>query len=456
MVWVRLLGAVLLAVTVCGVGDASAQPRRDAAAQPPRQAGPGQPAPGQAPGQPPAPEMRIAAVVNDEVISVFDIATRMRMIMISSGIPDTPETRQRIGSQVLRQLIDERLELQEAKRQNVIATESEIAAAMQQLEKQNNLRPGQLSEILQQRGIDQSALTEQITASIVWAKLVRRMAAQTVEISDDEVEETTKRAREHAKEPQNRVAEIFLAVDNPAQDQEVRQLAERLSQQMRQGARFSAVARQFSQSPTAAVGGDIGWVRPDQLAPDLAREVAQLKVGQLSRPIPTGGGYYLLLVLERRAGTGAAASAGEAEEIFDIVQVVFPLPPRAGETARRAAIAEAEGVRAAARDCPTLLKIGREKAPQLSSEGKLRSSAISPQMRDIVSQIGIGHASQPIVQRNGVGVIMVCSKSTGTAKAIGRQEVTESLVRQRLDTVSRRYLRDLRRKAYVDVRAGQT
>lgn len=454
MAWLGWVGAVVLAVIAYGPGDAAAQLRRDAAVQPPRQGATGQ-APGQAPGQPAAPEMRIAAVVNDEVISVFDVVTRMRMIMISSGIPDSPETRQRIGSQVLRQLIDERLELQEAKRQNVTATETEMAAAMQQIEKQNNLRSGQLNEILQQRGIDKSTLTDQITASIVWAKLVRRLASQTVEISDDEIEEATRRAREHAREPQSRVAEIFLAVDNPAQDGEVRQLAERLTQQMRQGARFSAVARQFSQSPTAAVGGDMGWVRPDQLAPDLAREVAQLKVGQLSRPIPTGGGYYLLLVLERRTGTGGGG--GAEQEIYDIVQVVFPLPPRSGEAARRAAIAEAESVRGAAKDCPSLLKIGKEKAPQLSSEGKLRSSEISPQMRNIVNQIGIGNASQPIVQKNGVGVIMVCSKSTaGAGTATGREEVTESLIRQRLDTVARRYLRDLRRNAYVDVRLGQT
>jgi peptidyl-prolyl cis-trans isomerase SurA len=277
-----------------------------------------------------------------------------------------------------------------------------------------------------------------------------------VEISDEEVEEATKRARENAREPQSRVAEIFLAIDNPAQEEEVRQLAERLTQQMRQGARFSLVARQFSQSPTAAVGGDMGWLRSDQLAPDLAKEVPQLKVGQLSRPIRTSGGYYLLLVLERRAGAGGGSASSEAE-IFDIVQVVFPLPARAGEAARRAAIEEAESVRGVAKDCPTLLKIGREKAPQLSSEGKLRSSEISPQMRNIVNQIGVGQASQPIVQKNGVGVIMVCSKSTGdAATATSREDVTESLIRQRLDTVARRYLRDLRRKAYVDVRVGQT
>ena len=443
----RWVFAVVLAFLLFSPAGHTAQPRgRQAAAQPPRQTAPGQPPAGQ------APEMRIAAVVNDEVISVFDVVSRMRMVMVSSNIPDTPETRQKIGPQVLRSLIDEKLELQEAKRKNVTATDAETNAALAQIEKQNNMKPGQLNEFMKARGIDRGALVDQLTAGIVWAKLVRRLAAQTTEISDEEIDEALKRAKEHAGEPQSRVAEIFLSVDTPAQDEEVRRLAERLTQQMHKGARFSAIAQQFSQSATAAVGGDIGWVRPDQLPPELGKAVSQLKQGELSAPIRTGGGYYLLLVVDRRTGN----SGGGQSTVFDIVQVVFPVPPRASGAARQGAINEANSVRAAAKDCPSLLKLGKEKAPQLSSEGKLREANISPQMRDLVTHLAIGQASEPIVQKNGVGVIMVCAKSNPDGGAGGdatREEVAESLLRQRLDTVSRRYLRDLRRKAYVDVRA---
>ncbi len=392
--------------------------------------------------------MKIAAVVNDEVISVFDVVSRMRMVMISSSIADTPEMRQRIGPQVLRSLIDEKLELQEAKRQTVTATDAEINNGLQQIEKQNNMKSGQLNELLKARGIDRGSLVDQLTAGIVWAKLVRRQAAQTTEISDEEIDEAVKRAKEHASEPQSRVAEIFLAVDNPSQEGEVRALAERLTQQMRQGARFSAVAQQFSQSATAAVGGDIGWLRSDQLPPELGKAVSALRPGELSAPVRVASGFYLLLVVDRRTGN----SGGEQEAVFDIVQVVFPLPARPSEALRQAAVREAATVRTAAKDCPSLLKIGKEKAPQLSSEGKLRASSISPEMRALVSRLSIGEASEPIVQKNGVGVIMVCGKSNSSGGGVTREDVTESLLRQRLDTVARRYLRDLRRNAYVDVR----
>ena len=248
---------------------------------------------------------------------------------------------------------------------------------------------------------------------------------------------------------QTRIAEIFLTVDNPAQDEEVRRFAERLTQEMRRGARFSAVARQFSHAASAPVGGDMGWLRPDQLPSELAKAAARLSPGDLSAPISYGGGYYLLLVVDRRLG---GAAAGKQEAIYDMVQVVFPLPSGAGEAALRAATGEAQNLRTAAKDCPTLLKIGKEKAPQLSSEGKIPESRISPEMRRVIDGLPIGQVSPPIVQKNGVGVIMVCGKSTVGGESSTREDITKSLVRQRLDTVSRRYLRDLRRKSYVDVR----
>jgi peptidyl-prolyl cis-trans isomerase SurA len=409
------------------------------------------------PAPPPqaAPDMRIAAVVNDEVISVYDLESRLRMVLLSSNIPDTPDARKKVAVEVLRSLVDERLQLQEAKKQNVVATDDEINSALGKIEKQNNMQPGQLNEFLKSHGIDRNALLNQVKASIIWAKLVRRKAAETVEISDDEVDAALQRIKEHAGEPQSRIAEIFLAVDSPSQDPEVRALAEKLTDQMRQGARFSAIAQQFSQSATAAVGGDLGWLRPDQLAPDLAAAVAALKPGELSPPIRSGGGYYLLLVLDRRNGDiGGGQAAGM---VYDVVQVVFPLPPNPNDAMKRSAAEQAIAVRQASKNCADMLRIGKEKSAQMSSEGTVNDSNITPQMRDILNKLSPNQASDPILQRNGIGIIMLCSKQTQTAADKGaatatRDEVFDSLLREKLDTVSRQYIRDLRRAAYVDVR----
>jgi peptidyl-prolyl cis-trans isomerase SurA len=447
MALVRLVGILLVGL---GGFSSPAMPARAPsgsglsvtapAAQPPAARPPGAP----------VPETRIAAVVNDEVISVADVRSRLRMVMLSSNLADSPETRQRVAAQVLRTIVDEKLQMQEAKRQNITATDEEIKKAVAQIEKQNNMQSGQLDQVLKQHGIDRSALIDQLTASIVWAKLVRRLLSQTNLVSDEEIDYAVKRAKETVNEPQSRVAEIFLAVDNPQQEDEVRRLAERLTEQMRQGARFSAVAQQFSQSATAAVGGDIGWVRAEQLSPDLGKAVAQMRPGELSPPIRTGAGYYLLLVLDRRSGSSAVPE----ETALHLVQIVFPLPPQATDALRRAAIVEAQNAKTAAKTCEELLKIGKEKgSPQLSSEGRLRVDQIAPGMRSIVLGLAAGQASQPIVQKNGVGVIMVCEKAApSTPTEPSRDDVAETLTRQRLDTLARRYMRDLRRTAFVDVR----
>jgi peptidyl-prolyl cis-trans isomerase SurA len=134
------------------------------------------------------------------------------------------------------------------------------------------------------------------------------------------------------------------------------------------------------------------------------------------------------------------------------VQVVLPLSPDASVAARRAAMAQAEAIRSEAKNCEDMVRIGQTEASQLSSQGDLRLDQIAPAMRSMVMGLGIGQPSQPILQKNGVGVIMVCSKTQPKAVVPTRDDVAESLMRARLDILAQRYLRDLRRAAYVDVR----
>ncbi len=399
-------------------------------------------------GSGPSFETRIAAVVNNEVITDDDLSSRIKMVILSSNLPDTPQMEKRLAPQVLRTLIDERLEMQAAKRHHIKATEAELRKAITAIETQNHMKAGDLVKFLAAHGIEKGALVDQLSASIEWVKVVQHRAAEGNPISEEEIDHAMKRLKAHANEPESQVAEIFLPVENPSQDSEVHELALRLIAQMRQGARFSAIAQQFSQSATAAVGGDIGWVRPQELPPELGKAVAAMQPGELSPPLRTPDGYYLLLVLDRRTG----ATASEQGTILDVVQVVFALPPQASDAAKAAAVALAESVRAAATSCPQMLKIGKEKASQLSSEGQLRLTQIAPAMRRMVMSLAIGKPSKPILQKNGVGILMVCRKIVPKTTLPTAKAVADMLFRQHLDLVARRYLRRLQRAAFVDVR----
>jgi peptidyl-prolyl cis-trans isomerase SurA len=373
----------------------------------------------------------------------------MQLVMRSSGIEDTPQNRSRIQAQVLRSLIDEKLQMQEAKRLNITVTPEELDQAFGRIEQQNNMTKGALDNFLKESGIPRSSLTDQLSASIAWGKLVRNRLMQDVTISDEEVTEALNQFKQEADVPQNRVSEIFLSIDTPGQDEEAKRLADRLIDQIRAGANFGAVAQQFSQSPSAAVGGDIGWVTSSQLAPEIGGAIDKMKPGEMSYPIRTPGGYYLLYLRERRK----LGQPNPDDTVLSLVEVAFGLAPTATAEEQQRLTAEAQQVSDSAKSCGELAKLGRDKAPQTTREiPSIKAGDLPAQVRQVALTLGIAEASKPLAIPGGVGVIMVCERKEPPGGLPTRDEITEQLGRTRLDALARRYLRDLRRGAYVDIR----
>jgi peptidyl-prolyl cis-trans isomerase SurA len=396
-----------------------------------------------------AQETRIAAVVNDEVISVADLMARMRLIFASSNIEDTPQAEERISHQVLRQLVDEKLEMQEAKRLGVTVSDGDVAQQFAFIEQQNNMPKGGLDNYLKGRGIDRSTLVDQLSANVAWGKVLRQNASQATPVSDDEVDAALARLKETAGGPRARVAEIFLGVDSPQQDDEVHRFADRLYDQLRAGAKFAAVAQQFSQSAAAAVGGDIGWVAPSQLSGELAQAVQGLSIDQFSQPIRSTGGYYIVYVIEKQTANG-----GSNDDVrVALNQVLFALPANASEADRQRAAAHAESVTKNAKSCGEFMQIGHVEAPQGSGDlGKVRVGDLPAELRPTVLALKIAEPSHAVPLRGGIGVLMVCERETAASALPSRDDVGDGLARERLETLARRYLRDLRRAAFVDMR----
>jgi peptidyl-prolyl cis-trans isomerase SurA len=245
--------------------------------------------------------LRIAAVVNDDVITGLDLAVRTRMAILSSSLPDTPEMRNRVARQVLRAMIDERLMLQEAARQNIVVQQAEIDAELSKLAERNGVTLDQFGAYLAQNGVLLEPLAEQVRATIAWSKLVSRQLRPRAVVTEEDIDEVLRQAEEAQGQPQRRVSEIFLAVDAPAEEEEVRRGAERLIEQIRSGIPFSAIASQFSDGATAAVGGDIGWVLPGQLAPEVEETLEKMQDGDIAGPVRAAGGYYILQLRGQRS-----------------------------------------------------------------------------------------------------------------------------------------------------------
>lgn len=388
---------------------------------------------------------RIAAVVNEEVVSVRDVEARMHLVIVSSALTDSPELRQRLRPQVLRSLIDERLQLQEARRIKVTVSEAELKNAFAAIEQQNRLPPGGIETLFARTAIDRQTISSQIQSTIAWTKVVRLRSASALQIPEDEVDEALTEFEANRDKPEYRVAEIFLPVESVDQEDDVRRLSERMVQQARSGADFSAIARQFSRSGSASAGGDIGWIRAGQSDPEIDRALIALKPGQISDPIRALSGIYIIALQEIRT---AAKDAGDT--VLALRQLLLPIPP-GNDGAQQ--LAQATKVAESAKACTDIDDAARElKSPANPDLGRIKLGEVAPQIRSQVEALPVGQPTRAQRFANAVLVFMVCDRIMPTANLPSRDDVREQIARQRLEQQARRLLRDLRRAAFVDLR----
>lgn len=392
--------------------------------------------------------LRIAAVVNDDVISVYDLMARTRLAIISSGLEDTPEIQRRLAPQVLRSLIDEKLQLQEARRLNITISKDEIAEAIVRIEQENKVSAGGFDDFLVRSGIELSTVVSQIRAGIAWAKVIGREMGPAVQIGPDEIDETLARMEARQDLSQNHVLEIFFAVDSPDQEEDIQRTAERLVEQVRKGASFTALAQQFSQSATAAVSGDMGWIQQGQLGDELDAVLNEMQPGEVSEPIRTVSGYQILMLADRRA----TMTIDEEDTIVSLQEVFLSVAPDAGPDNLASMIDLANIIHETVSGCEDMKAVRAEIGEaSLGLPDKVAVRDLAPKLRKVALSLELNQPSKPVILDNGVLVIMVCERDEPTGLP-SREEIEESLTRQRVDMLARRYMRDLRRAAFLDLR----
>lgn len=395
---------------------------------------------------------RIIANVNSQGITQYELAQRIKLTMLSSRIADTPASRAAVQRQVLRQMIDERIQLDEAQRAQIKVSQGEINERVQQLEQANRMAPGGIAQALRGSGVEMSVLTSQIEASIAWGKLVRRKVRGQIDVTDAEVDEALNQIRRNLGKSENRVAEIFLAVDRPDQADEVLRNAQRILEQIRVGTPFSVMAQQFSQSASAASGGDLGWVLPGQFDPALEAAIARLQPGRVvDQPVRSASGWHILALVDRR--TFGAASAGNPAEVrVSVVQLLLPLPPNASQDEIARSTAEAQKIMAQVSKCADLRALAaRTRGATTSDVDKLRVGDLPANVAQQIAATPVGRALGPFALQGSIQILSVCRKE-GDGGLPSRDAIQQQILTGKLEGAARRYMRDLRRTAIIDIR----
>ncbi|MFO1157362.1 MAG: peptidylprolyl isomerase [Reyranellaceae bacterium] len=393
---------------------------------------------------------RVVARVNDDAITDFDLQQRVLFAIRTTGLQDSPELRQRMAAQVLRQMVDERLQLQDAKRLGLKTSPAELDQRLTDIERAAGMPRGQFRQYLQSIGVPYDIATQQIDAQIAWAKIVRRRVRPQVDVSEGEIDDALNRMRSNVGKTESRVAEIFIPIDRPELADEAKRSADRIIAELRRGAPFGAAAQQFSQGATAQAGGEIGWVVPGSLDPTLDAAVEKIQVRQFSEPIRSAAGYHILYVIDRRQ----FATARPDEIRLNLVQLTLPLPADASAEETNRATVSAQKAMSSVRQCRDLFAQAQNLKGATAGDlqgVRVGDLAANRQMYEELPRLSPGGTAGPFRVAEGVQIVSLCSKS-GNDGTPGRDAISQQLLLQKLEAAGRRYMRDLRRQATIDIK----
>ena len=407
-----------------------------------------------------------AAMVNDHVISNYDLDQRVALFVATSGVRPTKESLAQIRAQVLRSIEDEILELEEAGKHKIFVNKAEVDHALSNIAEDNKASIDEILTTIRRAGVSVDVFRQQVAAQITWQKVVAARFGTDILITEQQINEAMDRLRKGADKPQFLVSEIFIAVDRPEDEQSVHSSADQIVSQLQQGAPFATVSGQFSQSPSAADGGDIGWVIQGQLAEEIDAQLVKLRPGQLAGPIRAEGGYYILLVRDRKEpfGTNIEEMMEQMmpELIFDpnrpipLDRLLIPLPPNPAEDIKTRAMSMANDVRKQVRTCNDLpLVADQVKGTVYSKLGTMKPVDLARNLHDMLALTDPGQVVPPYYSPAGVEIIMRCDPPVQRPVAFelpSRDQLQNQLFVQQMTILAKSYLRDLRRDAVVEAR----
>jgi peptidyl-prolyl cis-trans isomerase SurA len=394
----------------------------------------------------------IVAVVNGDVISREDVINRSLLFAHSTGLPTSPEVLERIAPQVTRQLIDERLRLQEIQRRHIVVSDQEIAKTIADVESRNNMAPGTLEHRLAADGVALRTLIDQIRVQIGWGRVLRQELGSRLQVSDADLAEQERLLKQQIGQTEYRVGDIFIPIENPDAAEDAQKFADTVISQLREGAPFPVAAAQFSQSQTALQGGDLGWVQSDQLDPAELRVVSVMPVGAISNPIRVPGGLSIVTLRGKRQIGQDVVTQLTIRQAF--VHFTSALNPQAPTPQQIQALTDAKALSASAHDCDAVAAANtRWGSGRPSDPGPITLENVAPAMRGILDKLEPGHASQPLVAQDGIAVLMVCSRETRNAGLPSKAELEDRILGERIELASRQLQNELRRRAIIEQRS---
>lgn len=386
----------------------------------------------------------VSAIVNDEPITSFDVRQRTRYLLIRQNISQpTNEIIAQAAEQAINSLINERLQLQEAKKFKLKMSDEEVDRVLEKQAKQGGATLEELFADLRANGLSIQSYRDTTRAEMLWQRIVVGRYGNRVKISPDRVKEAMERIQNSANKKQYQVSEIFIETPSAAEEAQTLEGVKTLVGKLRAGENFRAIAEIYSFAPSAATGGNLGWVLQGELRPEVGAMIDGLEIGQISDPIKVQGGFMIIAVNSKHEGKSVSTTYGLKEFSKSI-------PENADETA----IKKAEAQLLAARNqykgnCDAAQNAAKANSVQYTDLGNIQDSDLADELLSKITNLKKGQATDIVKFGNEMTVTIVCTKSVSGDNIPTAEQIEDSMHDQELALIARRYLRDIRREAAI-------
>ncbi|HET9398425.1 MAG TPA: peptidylprolyl isomerase [Sphingomicrobium sp.] len=392
--------------------------------------------------------VKATAIVNGEVITQTDINQRLAFLLIASEAQPTAEELQRLRQQVFSNIIDETLQIQAAKAAEIEITDAEIDRTVERVASNVKQTPEQMAEYLKARGASIRTVRRQIHGEMAWRRLQGAKIESRSSVAEDEVKAVLDRLEASKGTQEYRVGEIYIPATAATMEQ-ARTNAAQIIDGIRQGGSFVAYARQFSQASTAAVGGDLGWVRPEQLPEPIANVMRNMTPGQISAPIAVPGGISIIAVQDVRK----ILTADPRNAVLTMKQVSVKFPAGTTRQSAEPIVARFAQASRSIGGCGGAEKLAADFNAEVVEADDVKLRELPPVLQQMLMGMQIGQATQPIGSiDDGVRVLVLCGRDVADPTMPTYDQLFAQMNEERINLRARRYLRDLRRDAVIDFR----
>lgn len=426
---------------------------------------PAKPAPGPAPG--PAPRAapargpvlidRIVAIVNKDVITQRDLDERVALVVTQLKRQNTPlPPAEVLERQVLERMITDRVQVQFALETGVRIDDLQLDRTVGMIADQNRMSLTDFRRALEREGVSFDKFREDIRREIMISRLKEREVDSKIQIGESEVDNFLQEAAATPQNAEYNIAHILVSVPESASPEQIEarfKRAQEAAARAKGGADFAQVAVSYSDAPDALAGGGMGWRAQDRLPELFASALAKMKPGEVSDVLRSPAGFHVLKLVDRRGGAAGGALVVEQTHPRHILVRVNEVVSEA-EARRKVGLLRQRIVDGA--NFAEIARLNSDDTASASRGGDLGwvvPGDLVPQFESAMKELKLNEVSQPVRTPFGLHIIQVLERRTADVSADRKRlEARKVLRERRSDEAYQEWVRQLRDRAYVELR----